>query len=120
MKKTPSTSEKKEKYMMGMLVCMNEVKNSATKRIKTRTQTRVYPLVIWNSLWQSTNMNMKTCRIILYIIKNRKGALQIWKSALHILKALQKSPTILVSTVPVYFRRDKRVGTKITKMKIVQ
>ena len=80
MKKTPSTSEKKEKYMMGMLVCMNEVKNSATKRIKTRTQTRVYPLVIWNSLWQSTNMNINTCnKVLLFIIKNRKGALQIRK-----------------------------------------
>ena len=67
---------------------MNGKNTSDVQRMNVRAHQRLYPTLICKSLWKDKNMNMKRCEIILYIINNHKGVLQIWKSVPQILKAL--------------------------------
>ena len=57
---TLSRSEKKEKYVMVVFICMNEVNTSDIQPMDTCAQQQLYPSVIWKILWQSKNMTMKT------------------------------------------------------------
>ena len=63
--KTSGTSEKKGKCVMVMLVFINAAKTYANHSMNTYAQQRLYTSVICKSLWQSTNMNMKSCEIVL-------------------------------------------------------
>ena len=65
-----------------MLVCMNEVKTSTIQRMNERTQKQIYASVRCNNSWKSTNVNMRTFEIFLWLINNREDVLWIKKIAL--------------------------------------
>ena len=72
-----------------------EVKDSYIKYKSARAHQRIYLSVRRKSLWQSTNINMKTCGIILWLIKNWKYTMPIQNRALLILRTLKTLPLIL-------------------------
>ena len=57
--KIPSTFEKKEKYLMVMLVCMNAVNTYFIQRMNTRVKHMIKPSLRWKILAKYTNTRYK-------------------------------------------------------------
>ena len=89
------------KHMPVILAFMNAEKTSATQRRSAREQKRIlsrtYPSVFQKRFW-STNRTLKACNILLRILKNGKGTMQI-----------------LLLIISVYIRSRKKSGNEKNK-----
>ena len=85
-----------------------ETKKHTHTHMNLRAQQQIYPPVRWKSFWKSTNMNMKTLNIVLWLLKDQKYVQHIRNISLYISKMLQTLTTIMI----VYFHMRKNGSEK--------
>ena len=70
-------SEKKEKNVTVMLVCMNALENSYIQRMNARSHQKICLSVRWKNLRKSENMTMKTSNKVLLLLNNWNDMMRI-------------------------------------------